>query len=116
VRISQDRTAASPSLLHAHAATGWAALGLVADCHGDGEFEDFVYAGHFFAAAFHVLGAHAFRYCCALLGGYGGETLGLEEVNAGAFCSEVRLETDEDERGLWAEMKDLGIPLWRRKG
>jgi hypothetical protein len=37
--------------------------------------------------------------------------LGFEQVNASALGSEIGFETDEDERGVWAEMEDLWIPL-----
>ena len=98
-KTSQDLTAVSLSLPHAHAATGRATLSFVTNGHGDSEFEDFIYTSHFFAAAFHVLRAHTLRNCCALVGGYGGEALSLKKVDAGTLCSEVGFETDENEWG-----------------
>jgi hypothetical protein len=48
----------------------------------------------------------------ALLWGYGGEPLCLEEFNACSLGAEVGLQAHQDDRGGWAEMKDLGIPLF----
>ena len=39
------------------------------------------------------------------------ETLGLEKVDACLLLAEIRFETNKNERGRWAEMEDLGIPL-----
>ncbi len=77
----------------------------------DGKFEDVVDALHLFAAALDVGCAHTVGYGLALGRGDGSEALGLEEVYAGSFCSEVGFETNEDERGCGAEVEDFGVPL-----
>ena len=79
----------------------------------DCRLEDVVDTVHFFAAALHVHGAHFLCDCLALGRGDGCETLGLEEIDAGALVAEIGLETDEDDGCCWAEVEDFRIPLWR---
>ena len=77
----------------------------------DCELENLVDTAHFLAAAFDIFGTHALCDSLSLLRCNGGESLGFKKVDAGTFISEVGLETNEDERGGWAEMEDFGIPL-----
>ena len=70
-----------------------------------------MHAIHFFAAAFDVCCAHLLCDTLALFRGDGRETLGFEEVDAGAFGAEVGFEADEDEGGGGAKVEDFGIPL-----
>jgi hypothetical protein len=37
--------------------------------------------------------------------------LGLENINACPFGAEIGFQADEDQRCVWAEVKNLGIPL-----
>jgi hypothetical protein len=55
----------------------------------DRQLEDAVHALHLLAAAFDVGGAHAGRDRLALFRRDGGEALGFEQVDAGAFAAEV---------------------------
>jgi hypothetical protein len=77
------------------------------DCH----IEDIVHAAHLLAAALHVSCSHLLCYSHSLLLSHRGQSLGFEEVNAGTFRSEICFETDENERSVRAEVKDLGVPL-----
>lgn len=74
------------------ATAGW--WGLVETlCFGndsvDGGVENFVDAGHFFTAALHVESAHLLGDGLTLVGGDGGQSLCLEEVDAGALVAQV---------------------------
>jgi hypothetical protein len=69
---------------------------VIGDDDVDGLLEDLVHATHFLAAAFHVEGAHFLGDLLALLLRDGREALGLEEVDAGSLCAEVRFEAYED--------------------
>lgn len=62
----------------------------------DGLLEDLVYAAHFLAAAFHVECAHLLGDLLALLLRDGSEALGLEKVDAGSLCAQVRFEAYEN--------------------
>jgi hypothetical protein len=77
----------------------------------DGLLEDLIYASHLLATAFHVERAHLFGDLLALLLRDGSEALGLEEVDAGSLCAEVRFEAYEDERRVGAEVEDFRVPL-----
>lgn len=66
---------------------------------------------HLFAAAFNVCRPHLTCDILALLGGDRGQALRLQEIDAGAFVAEIRLEANKEQGRCWAEMKDFGIPL-----
>ena len=89
----------------------WVQAFSLGDNSVDSSFEDLVDTGHLFTAAFHVEGAHLPGDTLALGVGDGSESLGLEEIDAGALVAQVGLETKEDDRGGGAEMEDFGIPL-----
>lgn len=74
-------------------------------------FKYLVYAAHLLAAALHISRTHLLCDGQALFLGNWGEALGLEEINASAFGAEVRLEANENEWGVRAEMENFGIPL-----
>lgn len=78
----------------------------------DGGIENLVDAGHLLTTALHVEGTHLLSDGLALVGGDGSETLGLEEVDAGALVTEIRLETEQDDGSGGAEMEDFGVPLY----
>ena len=82
----------------------------------DRQLEDAVHALHLLAAALDVGGAHAGRDRLALFRGDGGEALGLEQVDAGAFGAEVGFQAHEDEGRGGAEVQDFGVPLGREGG
>ncbi len=84
---------------------------VVGDHDIDGLRQDLVDAEVLLAAAFHVSGLHLLGDAHALLARDGRESLGFEEVDAGSFVAEIRLEADEDERGVGAEMQDFRVPL-----
>ena len=83
-------------------------------CHNgiDSFEEDFVNAGHLLAATLHVTCSHFLSDRHSLLCCDRGQALRFEKVDACAFRSKVRFETDEDERSVGAEMEDFGVPLW----
>ena len=86
-------------------------LAVVSDDSEDSALEDLVHATHLLAAALHVLGVHLLSDGHALLRSDGCEPLGLEHVDAGLLVAEVRLEADENEGRVWAEMEHLRVPL-----
>lgn len=73
--------------------------------------EDFVNAGHFFRGAFHVHGAHLLRNLLALLLCDRCQALGFEELDAGAFMSEVGLQAAEDYGCCRTKVQDFRVPL-----
>lgn len=73
--------------------------------------EDVLDAAHLLAAAFHVSGSHLSSDRHTLLLGNRCKTLGLEKIDTGSLCSEIRLEANQDERCVGAEVQDLGVPL-----
>ena len=73
--------------------------------------EDFVDAGHFFRGAFHVHGAHLLCDLLALLLCDGCQTLRFEELDAGAFMSEIGFQAAEDYGSCWAKVEDFRVPL-----
>jgi hypothetical protein len=78
----------------------------------DCKLENVIYTSHFLAAAFDVHGIHAFCDGLALLWGYRSETLGFEEVDAGAFGTEVGFEPNENEGRCGAEVENFRVPLY----
>lgn len=54
---------------------------------------------------------HAPRHGFSLLLGDGSQTLCLEKLNASPFGPEIRLQSNENNRRRWAEVKHLGVPL-----
>lgn len=85
---------------------------LVVGYHSEnGLLENLLDALHFLATALHVLGAHSLRHGQALFGGDWCETLGFEHVDACFLVAQIRLEADEDEGCVGAEMEDFGVPL-----
>ncbi len=74
-------------------------------------FEDLVHTGHLFTTALHVKGTHLLGDSLALVGCDGSESLSFEEVDTGAFVTQVGLEAKEDNGSGRAEMEDFGIPL-----
>ena len=87
---------------------------VVGDNGQDGLFEDLFYACHLFATTLHVLGAHLLCDGKALLGGDGGEALGLEHINTCLLVTQIRLQAHEDKRRVRAEVENLGVPLKRK--
>ena len=82
--------------------------------HGfDSMLKDLINAIIFFAAALHVLGLHMLRDRQPLLRGDWLQALGLQEVNAGALGAEVRLEANEEDGAVWAEVRNLRVPLYK---
>lgn len=119
-RKSLQESAVSLFLFHATAVslTRWPSLGfllliafVVCDDCVDSFGEDVVNPAHFFTAALHIAGTHLSRNGHSLLLSDRGQSLGFEEVDTGSFCSKIRLEADEDERSIWAEMENFGVPL-----
>lgn len=66
---------------------------------------------HLLAAAFHVQRTHFLGHCLTLGYGNWSKALGLEEFDACALVTEVRLEADEDNRRGWTKVENFGIPL-----
>ena len=83
----------------------------VAHSFNDSAIEYLFDADLFFAAAFHVEGAHSLCECLALCSGDRGESLGLEELDAGFFVAEVGFEAEKHDGGCGAEVEDFGVPL-----
>lgn len=77
----------------------------------DGALKDLVHAAHLLAAALHVLSSHFLCDGHSLLRGDGCETLCLEHVDTCSLVAQIRLEANEDERGVGAKMEDFGVPL-----
>lgn len=90
-------------------------LTIVGDYRQDGAFKDLLDALHLLAAALHVLRAHLLGNGEALLRSHGRETLRLEHVDTRLLVAQVRLEADEDQWGVRAEMQNFGVPLKGRK-
>jgi hypothetical protein len=99
-------------LPHASRLTPWRSFSLllllvtsiVCDNCVDCLVENLIDAGHVLAAAFHVTSAHLSSDSHPLLLGNGRKPLGLEKIDAGSFCSKIRLETNKDEGGIGAEV------------
>jgi hypothetical protein len=68
---------------------------IIGDDYVNGLLEDLVDASHFLAATLHVECAHLLSNFLALLFRDGCKALGLEEVDAGPLCAEVRFEAYE---------------------
>lgn len=77
--------------------------------------EDILNSSHLLAAAFHVTGSHLPGNGHALLLSDWSQALGLEKINACSLCSEVGLETNEDERSVGAKVKDFRVPLFKAR-
>ncbi len=88
---------------------------VVGDNSEDGMLKDLVDAKHLFAAALHVLRVHLLGDGAPLVRSDGRQTLRLEHVDARPLVAQVRLEADEDERRVGAEVEDFGIPLRGRE-
>ena len=73
--------------------------------------EDLVDASHLLATTLHVACSHLPSHTHALLLRDWGQSLGFEEIDAGAFGSKIGLETNEDERSVRTEMEDFRVPL-----
>jgi hypothetical protein len=84
---------------------------LQTDSHIDSELKHVLHADHVLAAALRVYGPHSLGDATALLFGDGGETLGLEELDAVALGAEIGFEAHEDDGGCGAEVEDFGVPL-----
>ena len=93
---------------------GWRGL-VEALCFGDdgvdGGFENLMDAGHLLTTALHVESTHLLGDRLALVCRDWSQSLGLEEVNAGALVAQVRFEAEEDDGRGWAEMEHFGVPL-----
>lgn len=85
---------------------------VVGDDGQDGPLKDLLDALHLLTAALHILRAHLLRDGQALLRRYRREALRLEHVDARLLVAQIRLEADEDERCVWAEVEDFGVPLF----
>ena len=80
--------------------------------HGENcAVEDLFNPDPFFAATFHVLGAHFLGNAKPLLCCDGCQSLRLEHVDARLLVAEIRLKANKDERGIRTEMKDFRVPL-----
>lgn len=86
-------------------------LAVVGHHRQDGALKDLLDALHLLAAALHVLRTHLLGHGQPLLRGDGREALCLEHVDARLPVAQVRLEADEDEGRVGAEVQDFGVPL-----
>ena len=70
-----------------------------------------MHATHLFTGTLNVRCPHLPRNALSMLLRDWGQTLSLEEVNAGAFRAEIGFQADQDERSGGAEVQDFGVPL-----
>lgn len=79
-------------------------LAVVGHHRQDGTLKDLFDTLHLLATALHVLRAHLLGYGEPLLCGHGREPLRLEHVDARLLVAQVRLEADQNQWGVGAEV------------
>lgn len=85
--------------------------GVIGDNGVNGGGEDLVDSDPFLTTALHISGIHLLCYGLALFLSDRSQSLSFEKVDTGALGAEVGLQANKEEGCVWAEMKDLRVPL-----